>query len=109
MRCALLVTALLLAAIPCSGQSLEELRQRLAQREADVQQLRAQIQRMEQQAREGMSIAAPESAPRTETAQEDPEESNRALERALVRQGGLLLSPCTAELELNFAYSHFSQ
>jgi hypothetical protein len=109
MRCASLVTALLLAAIPCSAQPLEELRQRLTEREAEVQQLRAQIHRMEQQAREGASVAAPQSAAASETAQEEAEDINRALERALVRQGGLLLSRGTVELELNFAYSHLSQ
>ena len=41
-----------------------------------------------------------------EHASPEDEEVNRALERSLVREGGLLLSAKTVELEPNFVYSH---
>src|SRR5688572_20611323 len=97
---------LLFAAQPCFGQTLDELKQRLTEREAEVQQLREQIQTLEQQ-----TVAAIPTSPAaaSTTPADEFEDIDRALERALVREGGLLLSPGAAEAELNFSYSHASR
>jgi len=97
---------LLFAAQPCFGQTLDELKQRLTEREAEVQQLREQIQTLEQQTVAAIPMSP---APASTTPADEAEDIDRALERALVREGGLLLSPGTAEAELNFSYSHASR
>ncbi len=103
MRYGWIWLCMLLAAEPCLGQTVDELKSRLAEREAEAQQLREMIEALERQ-----SVPASSPAPSAPAA-EDVGDINRALERALVRQGGLLLSPGTVELELNFSYSHASR
>lgn len=104
------IFALVLSA-PSLAQSAEELQRRLADKEAENRQLRERITILERE----VTPSRIENTRRGRISidQEDEEESNRALERALVREGGTVLSPGTFELEPNFAYSsrndNFSQ
>jgi hypothetical protein len=87
---------------PLFAQDLEELKQRLLQKEAEVEALRTRIQLLERQLtlRQATQPASPEEA------NPDDQDINRALERSLVREGGLVLPPKTFEFEPNFVYSH---
>lgn len=90
---------------PSLAQSMEELQRRLADKEAEIAQLRARITILERE----VTPSRIENAQRGRFSidqDEDEDESNRALERALVREGGLVLAPGTIELEPNFAYSY---
>ena len=101
--------ASLLGSSACFAQeSVDELHRRVAEKDAEIQrknaeieQKDAEIQRLTQRAT--VLDQAPAQAPPT-----SDEDINRALERALVREGGLLLSSGTAEIEANFQYSHQS-
>lgn len=96
---AIVLTAL--ASSPLFGQSLEELTRRLAEKEAENQRLRERIEMLE---REVTPRRIKQST--RPLVIEDQGDSNRALERALVREGGLLLSAGRFEAEANFVYSH---
>lgn len=93
----------LVLSTPSLAQSVEELQRRLADKETENQQLRERITILERE-------VTPSRIEHTRRGRisidQDEEESNRALERALVREGGLVLSPGTLELEPNFAYSY---
>jgi len=86
------------------GQSLQELKDALERKEAEVQSLRERIQVLERELtlRQAVQPRPPEAAGL------DEEDINRALERTLVREGGLVLSPKTFEIEPNFVYSHLT-
>src|SRR5215212_5125475 len=92
----------LLLSTPVFAQDLEALKQRLLQKEAEVEALRSRIQLLERQLtlRQAGQPASPEAA------NPDDEDINRALERSLVREGGLVLPPKVFEIEPNFVYSH---
>jgi hypothetical protein len=102
--------ALVLSA-PSLAQSVEELKRRLADQEAENRQLRERITILEREVTPNRVENTRRGRPSIDP--EDEDESNRALERALVREGGMVLSPGTFELEPNFAYSsrndNFSQ
>lgn len=88
---------------PSLAQSMEELQRQLADKTAENTHLRSRITVLERELTPGRI----EHARRGRfSIDEDEGDSNRALERALVREGGLLLSPGTLELEANFAYSY---
>jgi hypothetical protein len=91
--CALSVLA---AASSAPAQTVEELKQRLAEEKAKSAELMRRIEALEQQ------LAARQ--PKTPSATD--EDSSRALERALVREGGLLLPPLRVEVEPGFAWVH---
>ena len=96
----------LLLSSPVLGQSVEELQRRLADKEAENQLLRQRVEILEREVtprRIGQAGPAPVAA---DAGIDDEEDSNRALERALVRERGLLLSPGAYEIEPNFVYSH---
>lgn len=95
----------LLVSSPSFGQSVEELKRQLAEKDAENQQLRQRIEVLE---REVTPRRVQQARPGPVAAEGDEEDINRALERALVRERGLLLSPRTFELEPNFVYSHIS-
>jgi hypothetical protein len=98
----------LLLSSPVLGQSVEELQRRLADKEAENQQLRQRVEILEREVtprRIGQTRPAPVAAV---AGADDAEDSNRALERALVRERGLLLSSGVYEIEPNFIYSHIS-
>jgi len=99
-------SAILLAAMPALGQSVDELKRQLADKEAETQRLRERIQVLEREVtpRRIKQAKAREALP--EDSQEAREDSNRALERALVRESGLLLPARRFEVEPNVVYSH---
>ncbi|RJG03520.1 hypothetical protein D3878_19555 [Noviherbaspirillum sedimenti] len=95
------MTLLISSQLP--AQTVEELQRRLTEKEKENQQLRQRIMTLERE----ITPSRIEQTRRGQVAiQQEEEESNRALERALVREGGLLLSPGTREVEANFAYSY---
>src|SRR5262245_6143662 len=102
---------LLLAPCPVFAQTLDDLKRLLAEREAEVQQIRERISSLEQQEvpLAPPPAAAPAAPPADGASSEDPEDVTRALERALVRQGGQLLPPGAVEAEVNFSYSHLNR
>ncbi|SFV11177.1 hypothetical protein SAMN05216552_103351 [Pseudoduganella namucuonensis] len=73
----------------------------LAERDQTILELRQRIASLERDATPHRVKHQQPPAPA-----EDELDSNRALERALVRERGLLLSPRTYEIEPNFIYSH---
>ena len=76
------------------AQSTEELQRLLKERDAEIDRLHQRIEMLEKKA---------------PPAPEDEGESNRALERALVQQGGLLLGRGIYELEPQLVYSHWDK
>lgn len=93
----------LVAASSSFGQSMEELQRQLVAKESEIRQLRQRIEVLEREATP-RRIAQQRIAPAMP--EDEQADSNRALERALVRERGLLLSPATFEVEPNFIYSH---
>ena len=104
MKSLFLAGITLLLSSPVLGQSVEELQRRLADKEAENEQLRQRVEILEREVTP-RRIAQARPAPVAADA-DDEEDSNRALERALVRERGLLLSPGVHEIEPNFVYSH---
>lgn len=95
--------AALLAALPAFGQSVEELKRLLVEKEAETRQLRERIQILEREVTPHRIKQAKSVQATPEDARED---SNRALERALVRESGMLLPSGRFEVEPNLVYSH---
>lgn len=93
-----------LLAAPAHAQDNDTLRRQLADKDAEIRQLRQRIDTLE---RELTPRRIPASTPSPLSEDEDSD-SNRALERALVRERGVLLSPRTVEIEPNFVYSQLS-
>ena len=98
------------AAATCSGQSNEELQRKIAEQAATIERQQERIRLLERALtparveQEGVAAtAAAASAP-----QDAETDSNRALERALVRERAALLSSGTVEVEPNFVLSHSS-
>lgn len=101
-----------------SQTTIDDLQRQLTDRDAEIQRLRQRIVELEAQA--GMPQPSRELRPRgpeplvlpapsaAAASSDEDEEGDRALERALVRQGGLLLRRGTVEFEPNFQYSHQS-
>lgn len=94
MRTLFAILGLALASVGAHAQSAEELQRLLKQRDAEIEQLHRRLEALEKKA-----PAAPE----------DEAESNRALERALVQQGGLLLERGVYEVEPQLVYSHWDK
>jgi hypothetical protein len=88
---------------PLLAQTVDELQRQLAQKEAEIRELRERIWALERQA---TPVRIEQAHAAGDAAGETDEDSNRALERALVREGGLLLSSGAVELEPSFVYSH---
>ncbi len=87
------------------AQSPEELQKQLKEKDAEILELRERIKVLE---REVTPVRIKQKRAVGADGGEIDEDSNRALERALVRERGLLLSSGTIELEPNYAYSHMS-
>jgi hypothetical protein len=100
-----LAAFLLLAMLACSAaaQTVQELRQMLDEQDATILQLRLRIEALQRE------IQAARAGPgaRREKAAEDEQE--RALERTLVRQGGLVLPPGTYELEPGVSHAWWDE
>jgi hypothetical protein len=97
------LTALLagvLAAGLAAAQSVEDLKRELTERDALIKQLRERIDALEA-APAKPAAGAPPSA--------EDDERGRALERALMQQGGLLLRRGTYELQPELAYAHWDR
>ncbi len=93
-----------LLAMPALAQDADTLRRQLAEKEAEVRQLRQRIAALERELTPRQIVPA-NAAATAPTPDDDDADSNRALERALVRERGLLLSAGTLEIEPNFIYS----
>jgi hypothetical protein len=93
---AICVLTLLVCVRSTSAQTVEQLRERLAAEQARNADLMRRIEALEQQllAREALVAPPPDDA------------SNRALERALVRDGGSLLPAYRLEVEPGLAWVH---
>jgi len=88
--------AVVLLGVPlvAQGQSVDELKRMLEERDATIRQLKDRIQALAKD-------AAPQDAA--------DEEMDHALERTLVRQGGLVLRAGTYELEPQLSYAHWDK
>lgn len=93
-----------LVAVPAYAQDTDTLRRQLADKDAEIRQLRQRIDTLERELTP-RRVAASTASPLPE---DEDGDSNRALERALVRERGLLLSPRTVEIEPNFGYSQLN-
>lgn len=92
---------------------IDELKRKLAEREAEVAALKREIAGMQSSGAADHAtppeagLTAPSSSPGTARSPgEEDDELARALESSLVRQGGAILRPGTAELEPEVAYSY---
>jgi hypothetical protein len=103
----LLVVGLGVCAGSSKAQTVEELKQELAAKNAEIARLRGRVQALES------GGAAPHYAPAAAPAYLQPSSSgddddmDRALEQALVSQGALVLSPFTYELTPEFSWAHW--
>lgn len=110
----LIVLARLVLSAPCAAESIslvEELRRRVAEREAEILVLKAQLADAQAQAlpgqtiRQGVPLATTPPAPRrAESTQAEDDALVRALESSLVRQSGSVLRPGAWELEPEISY-----
>jgi hypothetical protein len=80
--------------VGAQAQSADELHRMLQERDATIRQLKDRIRALEKD-------ATPQDA--------DDEEMDRALERTLVQQGGLVLRTGTYELEPQLSYAHWDK
>jgi len=93
------------AALTCSAQTNEELQRKIAEQAATIERQQQRIQVLER----ALTPAQVGTDTVARTVPEDASaDSNRALERALVREGAVLLSSGAAEVEPNFVASHSS-
>jgi hypothetical protein len=90
-----LLAVLSLAPVAGWPQSVDELQRTIKERDAEIQRLQRRIERLEGDA------SRPSDA--------DDDEMNRALERALIQQGGMLLPPGAYELEPQASYAHWDR
>lgn len=82
--------ALLAAGGAAHGQSVEELQRLLRERDAQIEALTRRVQALDKPA-------------------PDDDETARALERALVREGGMLLRAGVGEVEPQLSYAHWDR
>src|SRR5712692_2789198 len=92
IRTLLSVALLVVASRAAWAQGVEELQRMIKERDAKIRELTERIDALE----------------RKKTEPED-EEMNRALERALVQQGGLLLRAPSYELQPELSYAHWDK
>lgn len=93
------------AALGCNAQTTEELQRTIAEQAATIERQQQRIELLER-ALTPARVAA--DAPASKAPQDASADSNRALERALVRERAVLLSSGSAEVEPNFVASHSS-
>lgn len=98
------LAALLLALPAAQAQDIDELKRMLNERDARIQALKQRIEALERDA-----VSARQGAPGAAPADAGDEEMNRALERTLVRQGGLLLRAGAYEIESQISYAHWDK
>jgi hypothetical protein len=100
MKPHLFAAAILSITAPAFADNVEDLRKQIAEKEAELRQLHARMHALEREASTRQNDSARASV------DELAQDSTRALERALVRERGLLLSAGTKEIEANFVYTH---
>jgi uncharacterized coiled-coil protein SlyX len=108
------VAACLQLAVPAIAQdTVDELRRRLDERDAQIQDMRQQMdaltRRLETLERQAQGAPAPSPAPtegRRLGRPEPTEEAARALERELVRRGALVVPRGTLEVEPELSYTY---
>jgi hypothetical protein len=92
--------------VSCNAQNNEEMQRKIAEQAATIERLQQRIQLLERE----LTPAQIGTGTIADSAQQDASaDSNRALERALVRERALLLSSGSAEVEPNFVASHSSE
>jgi hypothetical protein len=104
-----LFTASILACVSlaAAAQSIEELKRALAERDATIGELRQRVEALEEQRfpkKKGSAAPIPATAPA-----KDDEELDRALERTLVQQGGLLLPRGVYEWQPEASYARWDK
>jgi len=99
---------LVCGSVGAAAQTVEELKRALAERDATIRELRQRVEALEErshpQEKGSRASPAPSAAPA-----KDDEELDRALERTLVQQGGLLLPAGVYELQPEFTYAHWDK
>lgn len=103
MRFLLVGAATFGLATACAAQDSDALQRKIAEQQATIERQQERIRLLEQELTPARVETEPPRVPRDESP-----DSNRALERALVREGGLLLSDGAIELEPSFVVSHSS-
>ena len=110
-----------LAVAPARAKTLDDLKAELAGKKADVAKLERRIRQMEGQvpAKAGVPplfvapVAGPTAQPPTTAVNaatpSDDQESERALERTLVREGALVLPTWRFQLTPQFSYAHWDK
>jgi hypothetical protein len=95
------------------AQSIEELQQQIGKRDAIILDLLERVEALE--ARLPQAVAADQRVKQTgqptgrsDDAPPGDEETSRALERTLVREGGLVLPPGSIEIEPRYTYTYRS-
>jgi hypothetical protein len=106
MKCLVVGVFTFGTALSCLGQSVEELQRTISDQKLTIGKLEKRIELLERELTP--SIVTSKNSRPPATPDDEQLDSNRAMERALVREGNLLLSPRTVELEPNFVYSHSS-
>src|SRR4051812_32809798 len=104
-----ITTAVLLcASLGATAQSVDELKRSLAEKDATIRELRRQIDVLERPGRQPQDAVTTVPDNQGTAARED-EELDRALERTLVQQGGLLLPSGVYELQPEATYAHWDK
>lgn len=104
-----LFTAAILAcaSLGAAAQSVEELKRALAERDATIRELRQRIDALEGQKMAQPALSA--VAPAPGGSKQEDEVLDRALERTLVQQGGLLLPAGVYEFQPEATYAHWDK
>jgi hypothetical protein len=113
-RLAYVVTLLVIGLVLCAGsakaQTVEELKQELAAKDAEIARLRGRVRQLESggampvRAADAQPTYLPPPPPGSPGGDDD---MDRALEQALVSQGALVLSPFSYELAPEFSWAHW--
>ena len=94
------------------AQSVEELQKQIAKRDATIQDLVARVEALESRlpraAAADQRVKTGQPRGPAENTSPGDEETSRALERTLIREGGLLLRPGGVELEPRYTYTYRS-
>jgi hypothetical protein len=97
-----LLIVLLLGSAAARAQSVEELNRAIEERDRVIRELRQKIEALEHR-------QAPALAPRQAMLIPPEDEMDRALERTLVQQGGLVLRPGIAEIQPELTYARWDK
>jgi hypothetical protein len=104
-----------------SAQNVEQLKRELAAKKAKISKLERRVRELESRTRPApVTVAQPQPVaplprqsvplpPVGPASSADDEEAERALERTLVREGALVLSPLTYELTPQLSFAHWDR